>query len=97
MLVTLLHLKNLSAIVIIGGVVIAFMCVAGCWIAGMGPLVVEGGCRQAVVGELGLFGKFNISHVILEGRPQMTCFRGPSQSTACTSPVFFYYLHTNTI
>ena len=39
------RLENLSAVVVIGGVVIAFMHVAGCWIAGMGPLGVEGGCH----------------------------------------------------
>ena len=52
MLETLLHLENLLAIVVIGNVVIAFMHVAGCRNAGMGPLVVEGGCCRDVVGEL---------------------------------------------
>ena len=70
MLETLLCLENLLAIVDIGGVVITFMCVAVHWIPGMGPLVVEGGCHRDVVGKLRLFGKFNIDHKILEGRPK---------------------------
>ena len=45
MLKTQKRLKNLLAIVAIGNVVIAFMCVAGHRNAGMGPLMVEGGCH----------------------------------------------------